>query len=140
MSQPLHTCPICAGKKGSECHHNTGPDSSEHYWGWSECMICKGAGEVDSDTIKNIEVGKMLRAARIAAGLSFIDAAKKYGVSPATISGIESRGKPHTDAPGFIALLREAGEKLASECAPVSPSSNISLSELQQLVREAGDD
>lgn len=111
MSKTIHTCPACVGKKGSVCHHNTGIDSSKHFWAWSDCFVCKGTGEVDSEIVENIAIGKKLRTARIASGLSLMDAARKYGVSPVTISGIENRGEHHADAPGFIALLKVAGDE-----------------------------
>ena len=71
-------CPLCNGEKGSICHHNTGLDSSRHYWGWADCLTCKGTGTVDIQTLSNIEIGKKLRLARLYAGLSLMDAANKW--------------------------------------------------------------
>lgn len=130
-------CPLCNGEKGSICHHNTGLDSSRHYWGWADCLTCKGTGTVDIQTLSNIEIGKKLRLARLYAGLSLMDAANKYGVSPATISGIENRGRHHSEAPGYIKMLNEAQEQQFEECQPVSLGAAF---DLRRIAQEAGDE
>lgn len=96
MSNYMHVCKSCNGKRGYVW---------EPFRPWIDCFVCKGDGEVDSETMENIEIGKKLRKARIAAGISLMDAAEKYGVGPAVISGIELRGHHHTEATGFIELL-----------------------------------
>ena len=65
-----------------------------------------------------------------------MDAAEKYGVSPATISGIETCGKHHSEAPGYIELLRESEAQRFAECKPVSIGA---VFDLRRIAQEGGD-
>lgn len=40
-------CECCRGSGKTTLHHNTGIDSSGHFWSESECPACKGSGKID---------------------------------------------------------------------------------------------
>lgn len=40
-------CECCNGAGKTGAHHNTGFDSSGHFWTESECPACKGSGKID---------------------------------------------------------------------------------------------
>ena len=92
-------CPACQGKKPepTPAPHNTGPDSSGHYWS----MVTLTCGVCDSDplgaTREDVERwahGNKMRAEREARGEILYYAAKRMGISSAALSAIEWGKRP----------------------------------------------
>lgn len=83
-------CPRCGGRRGSECFYDSEAGSGVR---WVECSFCSGLGEVDEAAIARFRDGQSQRAARIAAGISLRERAKELGISPASLSRMES-GEP----------------------------------------------
>lgn len=93
-------CPTCNGKGHNFGHCNTGPDSSQHYWGDLKCFRCKGSGEVPDEMKQWIADGKAMVKARRDNGLTLIEAAKTLGISSAELSAMENGHKPFTGKAG----------------------------------------
>lgn len=103
----LSECPWCCGRKGSNVHHNYGPNSKDNAWAWRDCTFCGGTGEVDNQMMERWHLSKVLRRARIKSGLTLLTASEKYGKPVSTISGIEIGRMHHSEAPGFINIIAE---------------------------------
>lgn len=86
----MKQCPFCRGEKGSNCHVNTGLDSSKHYWQWFDCKQCKGTGQVTDKHYDHWINSKTIRAERIASGETMIQRAERLGVSVAQVSSMET--------------------------------------------------
>lgn len=90
-------CPACHSIKPepTPAHHNTGQDSSKHYWSMVtlKCDVCdsdpKGATKEDCERWAH---GQRLKKLRIDGEESLRDAAEKLCISSAELSAIE-RGK-----------------------------------------------
>lgn len=87
-------CPSCKGKGTSFGHCNTGPDSSQHYWGDIKCLRCKGTGEVPDEMKQWIADGAAARQRRRDNGKTLLETANAMGVSPAELSAMENGHKP----------------------------------------------
>lgn len=90
------TCPHCDGKRRIYAFINTGEDWRAHRNEYVYCFTCNGAGKVPRTMAQRIERGARLRAARIARGLSLLEAAKRLGVSAEELSAME-RGRIATN-------------------------------------------
>ena len=100
-----NTCPHCKGEKGANCHHNTGTDSSKHYWAWVDCSLCNGTGTVVNEVIKRIKLGKLLAAARRSSGMTLAETRKLFNTSSAKISAVETGRADHSTIPSFYDCL-----------------------------------
>jgi len=97
-------CPACGSKKPepTPAHHNTGPDSSGHYWSMVtlKCDVCdsdpKGATREDCD---RWAVGNLRRAERMERGVSLYHEAKALGISSSELSAIERGKRPRSTEP-----------------------------------------
>ena len=89
MQPDLITCPICKGQRGGNAHHNTGLDSTGHYWAWVQCRMCNGMGTITQQDQLRISNGLLLRAERMKNRVSLLEAAREKGISPAELSRIE---------------------------------------------------
>lgn len=93
-----NVCPSCKGEGSSVQHHNTGPDSSGHFWAAVKCTLCKGEGSVTNKTIATVKAGKKLQKAMRKRGLTLIQAAASFGVSAGEMSSVYRGRKSLADA------------------------------------------
>lgn len=88
MSEML-TCPTCDGTgKTGPVHINRGEQPHE----WREsmpCLTCAGNKTIHNDKAIAMEFGRAARNKRVARGESLREASKRYGMSPAELSGLE---------------------------------------------------
>ncbi len=96
--EPTHKCPSCNGEGGSLCHHNTGADSSKHFWAKFKCTLCKGAGWVTTKTIANVKAGKRLQSDMHKQGKTLSQVATAFGVSVPEMSSVYRGRKSLGDA------------------------------------------
>lgn len=95
------TCPKCGGQGSSTCHHNTGLDSSGHYWAEKECRLCRGAGTVSDAVLAQVAEGQRLQARRRARGESLLGAARRMGITTAAVSQVEQGYIPRSAVTGY---------------------------------------
>lgn len=88
MSEKMHECPACKGAGEFMAHHNTGEDSSGHFWANVECRLCQGEKVVSGTTMQNVMFGKYMRADMQKRGLSLFDVSKIFGLSTAEMSSV----------------------------------------------------
>lgn len=90
----MPVCPSCDGAKQvfvfADGHTPDGKPWARN--GYRDCLTCDGWGEITQAYAERIEVGRMMRDARVKAGVSLLEAAKQMGCSPADLSRVE-RGK-----------------------------------------------
>lgn len=94
-------CPACNSKKPEPtlAHHNTGPDSSGHYWSMVtlKCDVCdsdpKGATKEDCERWGR---GQDMRKDRLDRGVSLYHEALSLGISSADLSALERGKRPST--------------------------------------------
>ncbi len=98
----LHTCPSCKGAGEFMTHHNTGLDSSKHYWDKVPCSLCKGEKKVSAMVMANVINGQSMRRHMRKHGLSLIDAAKINGISVSEMSSVLCGRKSLADAVGGL--------------------------------------
>lgn len=90
----MATCPICEGSGQNLAFVNRGPDISTHSLEAIPCTLCDGAGSLSDEQLRRIEIGKAMRAERVAQGKSLLEASSELGCSPAELSNWEIRGIP----------------------------------------------
>lgn len=95
-------CVKCGGKGKSMVHHNTGADSSGHYWRELSCSYCDGTGDMSDMQMQKIEDGVAQRKARQAKGETLSEAAFRMGVCISAISAIENGKKSVSEVTGYI--------------------------------------
>lgn len=85
----MPTCPHCNGKGDiGPVHINRG--DQPHEWRDSfPCTLCGGTGNVADDVIEARALGKALRDKRVANDESLLEASRRFGMSPAELSGLE---------------------------------------------------
>jgi ribosome-binding protein aMBF1 (putative translation factor) len=90
----MPVCPDCKGAKHvyvfADGHTPDGVPFASN--GYRDCSTCDGWGEITQDYADRIEVGRMMRDARVKAGVSLLEASKQMGCSPAELSRVE-RGR-----------------------------------------------
>lgn len=90
VSDVENTCPRCKGKKWiGPVHINRGDQPHE----WRErvdCDLCKAAGRITEDQREAIELGKRLRQKRVDREESLMEGAKRLGLKPSELSGLET--------------------------------------------------
>lgn len=69
-------------------HHNTGSDSSKHFWWPVKCELCKGSGLVTARQIDAVEKGLSLRTELREAGITMYELHKVKGIAPAETSSV----------------------------------------------------
>lgn len=89
METQTHPCPACSGKGQFMAHHNTGADSSGHYWEDVNCLLCKGVGVIDQDRMDKYLWGQRMKKIRMELGISLMDLSRRTGFSSAQISAFE---------------------------------------------------
>ena len=90
-----NVCPSCKGEGSSVQHHNTGPDSSGHFWAAVKCTLCKGE---TNKTITTVKAGKKLQKAMRKRGMTLIQAAASFGISAGEMSSVYRGRKSLADA------------------------------------------
>lgn len=95
-------CIKCGGKGESMAHHNTGIDSSGHYWRAIPCSFCSATGEMSDEQFETIQDGIAQRKARQARGETLSEAATRMGICISSVSAVENGRKRMTDVPGYI--------------------------------------
>lgn len=87
-------CAACNGNhtRTGPVHHNTGPDSSGHYWTeeTSICHVCEGRGWNYLARQAAYLEARRSRDARVARGETMYDAALRLGIRTSELSGHES--------------------------------------------------
>lgn len=96
----LHTCPSCKGAGEFMAHHNTGLDSSKHYWAEVPCSLCKGEKQVTAMVLANVVNGQSMRRHMQKHRLTLSDAAKINGISVSEMSSVLCGRKSLADAVG----------------------------------------
>lgn len=82
-------CPTCSGERELFCFVNRGHDIAHHSQEWIQCRTCDGTGLVSSEKADRITQGRKGRAARLASGMSLMQAARMIGITPVELSAIE---------------------------------------------------
>lgn len=95
-------CIKCGGKGKLVVHHNTGLDSSGHYWEELSCGFCAGTGDMSDEQFETIQNGIAQRKARQARGETLSEAATRMGICISSVSAVENGRKRMTDVPGYI--------------------------------------
>lgn len=93
----MKTCPSCKGKRTTVAHLNFGYRDPRNGFRLTWCSTCKGHGEVTDDYEARRAEGRAKREARIAARESVRAYAKRVGIKPSEVYGIES--PPGNDLP-----------------------------------------
>lgn len=85
-----HQCPRCDGRGWiGPVHINRGDQPHEWREGM-DCDLCGGTGQIDDDKLAAVELGKKLRAKRVAGEESLMEAARRLGVRPSELSALET--------------------------------------------------
>ena len=84
----LVTCPHCSGDKLVTVHVNRG-SASKNSWDRIDCPLCDGTGAITSEVQARVDKARAIREARIAAGRSLRDEAKRLGISVVECSKLE---------------------------------------------------
>lgn len=95
-------CIKCGGKGKSVVHHNTGLDSSGHYWKELSCGFCSGTGDMSDEQFETIHNGIAQRKARQARGETLSEAASRMGICISSVSAVENGRRRMTDVHGYI--------------------------------------
>jgi len=86
-------CPSCNGAKGSEgfviCDTRKGPYGWNSGPRWFPCTLCRGVGEITDEQEQWRLCGLAMKAARLAADRSITEEAKRRGINPSLLSGME---------------------------------------------------
>lgn len=86
----LSDCPRCQGKGWIGPVHINRGDKPHKWRERMDCDLCKASGKIDADTRAAVELGKQLRAKRVARGESLFEAAKRLLLRPSELSGLET--------------------------------------------------
>ena len=80
-------CPRCTGDGGYHALVHRKDGCSEEYL---TCDLCKGDGKISAEVAGWLKVGSEHRNARVEREESLLECARRLGVSPALISGMET--------------------------------------------------
>lgn len=94
----LYTCPTCKGAGEFMAHHNTGLDSSKHYWDKVTCSLCRGEKQVSSTVLANVVNGQSMRKHMHKQGVTLREAARFHGISVPDMSSVLCGRKSLDDA------------------------------------------
>jgi len=86
----LTPCPRCEGKGWSGPVHINRGDQPHEWRERMDCDFCGATGKIDADKREAVEFGKRLRAKRVAREESLMEAAKRLGMKPSELSGLET--------------------------------------------------
>lgn len=90
----MATCPHCDGR-GSNAAFIEHANGEGSYNPALRCGLCSGSGSVSGQTIGWLSIGSRHRKARIARDESIRECARRMGIGPAELSGMENgRGDP----------------------------------------------
>lgn len=93
-------CPDCLGEKRVLALVDGRRQDGTPFGGLRSmnCFTCSGTGTVDAEFHARREIGKKIRAERLAKRQSLLEAARERGISPAELSAIE-QGRAALSAP-----------------------------------------
>lgn len=100
-------CPDCLGEKRVLAFVDGHRPDGTSFGGLRSvnCSTCFGEGTIDAEFHARREIGKKLRAERIAKRQSLLEAARDRGISPSELSAIE-QGRAALSAPSTDAKVR----------------------------------